>query len=461
MNLNKTKTFLLIGLLFFSFLFFPSSSIATDALIDVEKSSPSGLILRSGIFIGNSGNPDDFYLDFLIPFHSWQESIMMLNFTMSVSNFLGDSADEGNIGFVYRDLLYNDNLMLGFNAFFDTRRTILDNRFNQVGLGVEAFSHWLDFRANYYHPISDAAREPEFDKIYSGGPTGTLVTLGFEEPLNGWDAEIGVLVPVLSNYLETRLIAGLHSYYPSYHDRVYGNELKVELRPNDFITLKAEFYDNNVSSSTYLGGYLTIPIPFSDNASDIFNLDLRLGRGARDLRARMLDKTERDRHIKTLSGPIGPTVPLGDIPGIEGSTTTTSTTTTSTTITTNQPTTTTTSTTTTTLPPTTTTTSTTTTTNQPTTTTTSTTTTTLPPTTTTTSTTTTTNQPTTTTTSTTTTTNQPTTTTTSTTTTTLPPKCDTSCGGKKGKDCYSFKNGTWKKPCVLCVDATAAPPYCQ
>src|SRR5210317_1526675 len=186
MKQKKAKTILLIGLLFFSFFFISSSSIATDSLIEVEKSSPSGLILRSGISIGNSGNPDDFYLDFLVPFHSQQDSAMMLNFTMSVSNYFGDSADEGNIGFVYRDLLYNDKLMLGFNAFFDTRRTILDNRFNQVGVGLEAFSHWFDFRANYYHPISDAAREPQFDKFYSGGPTGILVTLGFEEPLKGW-----------------------------------------------------------------------------------------------------------------------------------------------------------------------------------------------------------------------------------------------------------------------------------
>ena len=367
---------------------------------------------------------------------------MMLDFTMSVSNYSGDSADEGNIGFVYRDLLYNDKLMLGFNAFFDTRRTILDNRFNQVGLGVEAFSHWFDFRANYYHPLTDAAREPQFDTFYPGGPTGTLVTLGFEEPLQGWDAEVGALLPIISNYLETRVFAGLYSFYPSYLDRIYGNEFKVEIRPNDFITLKAEFHDDNISSSTYLGGYLTIPIPFSDNARDIFNLDYSLGQGARDLRARMLDKTERDSHIRTLAGPIGPTVPLGDFPGTTTTTTTlpptTTTTTTSTTITT-QPPTTTTSTTTTTLPPTTTTT------------------TTLPPTTTTTSTTTTTTQPTTTTTSTTTTTN-------TTTTTTLPAFCSDPCtvGGKKPKECYKAFGGVYEDGnCTKCKKSPATPPYCQ
>jgi hypothetical protein len=276
---------------------------------------------------------------------------MMLDFTMSVSNYSGDSANEGNIGFVYRDLLYNDKLMLGFNAFFDTRRTILDNRFNQVGLGVEAFSHWFDFRANYYHPLTDAAREPKFDLFYPGGPSGTLVTLGFEEPLQGWDAEVGALLPVLSNYLETKVIAGLYSFYPSYHDRIYGNEVRVELRLNDFITLTAEFYDDNISSSTYLGGYLTIPIPFYDNASDIFNPDYSFGKGVRDFKARMLDKTERDRHIRTLAGPIGPTVPVGEVPGITTTTLPTPTTaTTSTTTTKIQPPTTTTSTTTTTLP---------------------------------------------------------------------------------------------------------------
>jgi len=43
-------------------------------------------------------------------------------------------------------------------------------------------------------------------------PPGTLVALGFEEPLQRWDAEVGVLLPVLSNYLGTKVIAGLYSF---------------------------------------------------------------------------------------------------------------------------------------------------------------------------------------------------------------------------------------------------------
>ncbi|MFC1826792.1 inverse autotransporter beta domain-containing protein, partial [Thermodesulfobacteriota bacterium] len=305
----------------FSVSLLSSSSIATEDPVDSEKASPLGLIVRPGTMIGNSDNSHDFFLDFLVPFDRRQDRVMMLNFSLNLNNYSGDTADEENIGFVYRGLLYNDQLILGFNTFLDTRQTIYNNRFYQVGIGLEAMSQWFDFRANYYHPTSDAVRTTALDRFSPGGPTGTLVTLGFEEPLKGWDAELGVLVPLLSNYLETRVIFGLYGYNSSFVDDIYGEKVRIELRPNDFLTFNAEFNDDDVSSSTYLGGYLTIPIPFSGKASDIFNLDYSFGQGSRDLKARMYDKIERDRHVKILSGPIGPTVPYGEIP--QGTTTTT------------------------------------------------------------------------------------------------------------------------------------------
>jgi hypothetical protein len=375
--------------------------------------------------IGNSDNSHDFFLDFLVPFHSRQDRVMMLNFTLNLNNYSGDTADEENIGFVYRGLLYNDQLILGFNTFLDTRQTIYNNRFYRVGIGLEAMSQWLDFRANYYHPTSDEARTPALDRFSSGGPTGTLVTLGFEEPLKGWDAELGALVPLLSNYLETRVIFGLYGYYSSFVDDIYGRKARIELRPNNLLTFNAEFNDDDISSSTYLGGYLTIPIPFSGKASDIFNLDNSFGQGSRDLKARMYDKTERDRHVKILSGPIGPTVPYGEIsPGTTTTTvpaTTTTTTVPATTTTTTVPATTTT----TTVPATTTTT-------------------TVPPTTTSTTTT--------------------STSTTSTTSTTVPffESCEIPCegGANSAKECYNKP----KNVCQKCKDdplATDPPNYCN
>ena len=146
------KFFLFLGVFFSLFLYSPSS-IATNDTVEFKKPVPPGLILRPGLFVGNKGNSHNFFIDLLVPFQNWDKNILMFNLTLNYSNHSGDTANEGNIGLIYRDLLYNDQLILGFNAFYDTRRTINDNRFNQIGFGIETFSQWVDFRANYYHPL--------------------------------------------------------------------------------------------------------------------------------------------------------------------------------------------------------------------------------------------------------------------------------------------------------------------
>lgn len=62
-----------------------------------------------------------------------------------------DSATTGNVGLGYRYLMDNKKLMWGVNTFYDQN---ISHSHKRVGVGGEAFTPYLTFRANYYEAIS-------------------------------------------------------------------------------------------------------------------------------------------------------------------------------------------------------------------------------------------------------------------------------------------------------------------
>ena len=87
-----------------------------------------------------------------------------------------DHIDTHNLGLGYRNII-NSNLMLGINSFYDYQA---DNKHKRWSIGAEAIGNYLEFRANRYMAIS---KKKEVS-------TGV-----FEEVLDGWDTEIGALIP--------------------------------------------------------------------------------------------------------------------------------------------------------------------------------------------------------------------------------------------------------------------------
>ena len=88
------------------------------------------------------------------------------------------SETTGNLGVGYRYLTDNKQLMWGINTFYDQNLTRSHKR---VGLGAEAFTPYLTFRANYYDAISGNRQV--------GGYT--------ERALNGYDGSIETPVPYI------------------------------------------------------------------------------------------------------------------------------------------------------------------------------------------------------------------------------------------------------------------------
>ena len=255
---------------------------------------------RPGVMAGDGDNETDFTFEFFIPMWGDNESLVFFN-----PHFRLDDKDskELNVGLGYRRLLFNDRLILGANVYYDTMRSRYDFGYEQVGFGLEALSKWLDMRFNYYQPINDRKnRMDELDK-YRFGSTALLVSYGYEEALKGFDAEVGVLVPFISNYVETRAYVGGYWYDSEVRQDIEGRRYRLEVRPCRLINLQIEVKNDYLrGSDTYIGGYFDIPFSMADlfccgNPFKSFKSYLNFFKGSRTVRQRMTEKVVRDRHI--------------------------------------------------------------------------------------------------------------------------------------------------------------------
>jgi len=255
---------------------------------------------RPGVMAGDGDNETDFFFEFFIPVWGDNEDIVFLNPHLRLDD---KNSREVNVGLGYRRLLFNDRLILGANVYYDTMRSRHEFGYQQVGFGLEALSKWLDVRFNYYQPINDKRnRIEELDK-YSFGSTALLVRQGWEEALKGFDAEVGVLVPFVSSYVETRAYVGGYWYDSEVRQDIEGRKYRIEVRPCRLVNLQVEVKNDYLrGSDTYLGGYFDIPFSVADlfccgNPFKSFKKALNFGKGARSVRERMVEKVVRDRHV--------------------------------------------------------------------------------------------------------------------------------------------------------------------
>ena len=265
----------------------------------------------SGIRMGE-GTVEGF-VDFLVPIGESKNSTLFLNPRFSIKD---EGENEANFGLVFRHLMPNRNVVLGGNVFLDTRRTEFDNRFNQVGVGLEVLSKWVDARVNWYDADSDrelinelSTREidvstdvrttvssistqsvgVQFDNPFASGhsilqdvtTTTTTTTTNtfrttrtttttttdrlfqqFESGLDGYDAEIGFLLPLSDSAPEVRLFGGVYDFDGEFGEEVKGFKSRLEVRAGPFLTFDAEVYEDDALNGTdyFIGARLLIPL---------------------------------------------------------------------------------------------------------------------------------------------------------------------------------------------------------
>jgi hypothetical protein len=238
-----------------------------------QEDRPWTIYFHPGVRFG-SDNRTLYIMDFLVPLYQGDKNILFFNPRFTPNDIKGW---EVNLGFGYRQLLLDDKLILGANFYYDRRHTGWGTSHEQIGFGLEAMTEInknlaMTARFNYYIPMSDAIVTDGIsgtfngyylrdDGIYGLYDNATL-TRTVEEPLEGFDAELGFRVPYVSNYVETWAYAGGYHYWGDYVKNVNGFTARLELVPTDFVRLAYEYRNDNVAGGQHYGEVM-FEVPFS------------------------------------------------------------------------------------------------------------------------------------------------------------------------------------------------------
>lgn len=201
---------------------------------------------------------------------------------------------------------------VGGNIFVDMLDTEADNQFWQLGFGIEAGTRYLEVRGNYYLPLSDRqlAEEIRTRETFTSTSTRTIQSTTplnqpfatgntiqqdalfttrratttstttierlfqrFEDGMEGWDAEVAVLVPGLDKYCDLKLIGGYFKFdnqpfgpQTGGTGNVEGWKAGVELRPVPALVLTATWYEDErfVGDDWLFGLRMELPFEMGD-----------------------------------------------------------------------------------------------------------------------------------------------------------------------------------------------------
>ena len=224
------------------------------------------------------------YADIITGLYHTQDSALFINLR---GTFGDDSSELFSAGLGFRHHLNDAGLIIGANVYYDQIESAAGNTFQQLGLGAEVLSKWVDARFNYYIPESGQQRTGSFVRTANqrnvGQPfvNGNLIQQNvvnrnianrfntFEEARKGWNAEIGVLIPWVEQFCELRIFAGGYSYDNPLGGEFSGFKGRAEARITQGITLDAEYWDDEqLVGGNWVGGVrVSVPFDFSELCS--------------------------------------------------------------------------------------------------------------------------------------------------------------------------------------------------
>lgn len=217
-------------------------------------------------------------------------------------------------GLGFRRMILGGRAILGGNVYWDSIRSARDNDFDQLGFGVEVLTKWVDARFNYYLPEDDryetgrSTRRETNRSVGVGGIRETTVTEHFrryEAGLEGYNAEIGFLVPGVDRYADVRLYAGYYHYDNPFGGDYEGFKARVEARVLQGVTFDLEYWDDEELNGGNWTGGVRVSVPFSlanlftgknpfEGAEDTFKPYRR------ELKDRMGEMVMRSHRIQTV-----------------------------------------------------------------------------------------------------------------------------------------------------------------
>ncbi|MEI6970455.1 MAG: hypothetical protein WCL44_02975, partial [bacterium] len=219
-----------------------------------------------------------------------------------------NNEEEFNAGLGIRRLVNakgsNGGLVVGANLYYDSRWTQYDNQVNQLGVGLELLSKWVDARFNYYLPETDkmlagkssqswteTSQKSEYVDTTSASvgsiratdhqivqPTTYTTTRltsiytttdsyrndfeQYESALKGFDFEVGVRVPYIGKYVDTRVFAGYQQFDDPFNSEDSGGvKGRIEIRALPGLTIDAQYFEDKElnGGDYYVGARLYVP----------------------------------------------------------------------------------------------------------------------------------------------------------------------------------------------------------
>ncbi|NOX99071.1 MAG: hypothetical protein GXP30_04940 [Verrucomicrobia bacterium] len=271
-----------------------SESSAAEATISYHDPMAwsSQVVLSSYVGDGHAEG----YIDLLIPLLQNDNGMLFLYPRFGMSS---DVNSGYSMGLGARHYLPAIDAIIGANVFYDRYASPNDNYYNQISLGLEVLTRWVDARFNYYIPDSSpnmidsqnvrSRSQTQTSTSSWGEPFATGYTIRqpfttttrtttttvnqlferFEDTMQGYDAEIGVLTPWLERYVALRWFAGYYSFDNSYGDDISGFKGRAELRFSSKLAVDATYYqDEEITGGNWLFGVrMSIPV-FMENLSD-------------------------------------------------------------------------------------------------------------------------------------------------------------------------------------------------
>jgi len=251
------------------------------------------------------------YFDLMVPVYLSDTSMLFVNPRFSHDS---DGGHEWNLGGGYRHILWDDQLILGINAYYDVKKHGDSGyMFDQWGMGFEAMGEFNDVmksggglgltgRFNFYVPLTGSKFAEEAGSEYAFRSLGIYTAAYTEyEPLSGLDYEMGMRIPYLSEYVETWVYAGGYHYWGRESGHMDGFVGRLEVIPADFVALDFEYRNDNFYGDEFYGE-VKVEIPFSienlvRGENPFEDIGGRMG-GSRDLAERMVEPVRRDIDIR-------------------------------------------------------------------------------------------------------------------------------------------------------------------
>ena len=269
---------------------------------------------RVGLRAGS--NTVEGFVDVMVPYSLNDNAVVFVNPRF----LLGDGGEnQVNVGVGARYLVDGVGV-IGANLYYDKRESELGFDFEQLGIGLEWLGNIVDARINFYQAEDNLELANEFNTLETvintsveqsrseqnffnttavfeaGRATGnriiqrgtftdtttkittlrtttttTEVQTGrlfeqYQGTLDGWDAEIGVKLP-LNITPEVRVFGGWYDFDDPFsnNNQLEGYKARAEVRASQYLTFDAEVYEEAHNGSDYFVGVrLEIPLKGKD-----------------------------------------------------------------------------------------------------------------------------------------------------------------------------------------------------